>query len=64
MLKGLIFIVIGLIFSVVFMARFFESFDERKWIDAAAEVILTFIYIFILTVGLITTGLAIMQKRK
>lgn len=64
MLKGLIFIVIGLIFSIVFMARFFKSFNEGKWIDAAAEVILTFICIFILTVGLITTGLAIMQKRK
>ena len=64
MLKGLIFIVIGLIFSVVFMAQFFKSFDERKWIDAAAEVVLTFIYMFILTIGLITTGLAIMQKRK
>lgn len=62
MLKGLIFIVIGLIFSIVFMARFFKSFDERKWIEAATEVVLTFICMFILTIGLITTGLAIAQK--
>ena len=59
MLKGLIFIAFGLIFSIVFMARFFESFDEGKWIEAATEMILTFICMFILTIGLITTGLAI-----
>ena len=58
-LKGIFFLVFGLIFSIVFLARFFVSFDRGNWFTAATEAVLTFICMFILTIGLITTGLAI-----